>query len=380
MRNLNRDRFWCLFHINTCLVHSSILVHTNVMLALARLQMSARLVLIYWFCSLEVYVDYGKQLVRHKGEGAKSLKNVIKCGLTRRNSEKEETMKSTLIRICYVFTLVITIFIYLPNTSSAASSDKNSAVYIFGVVPQFEQRKLYAIWNPIVTELSRRTGLTFKLVTTLTIENFEKEFVNGGFDFVYMNPYHVLKSRDYLPLVADNTPLRGILVVRRDSPIQTLKELDGKEIAFPSPNALGASLLMRADLERLQHVTVKPLYVKTHSSVYLHVVKGLTVAGGGVEKSLKEQDETVRSALRVIYTTRNMTSHPVAAHKRVRIADQQKVRHALLAMDRDPAGRALLAKIPTQHLMQVSMKDYEKMRGWGLDAYWVDLWKEDQSR
>jgi phosphonate transport system substrate-binding protein len=174
--------------------------------------------------------------------------------------------------------------------------------------------------------------------------------------------------------------LHGILVVRRDAPIRSLKELEGKEVAFPSPNALGASLLMRTDLERMHHVKVKPLYVKTHSSVYLHVVKGLTAAGGGVEKSLSEQDPAIRNALRVIYTTRDVASHPVAAHERVRPADREKVRQAFLAMNATTNGKALLARVPVQQLMPVSLADYEKMRGWGLDAYWVDPWKEETGR
>lgn len=278
---------------------------------------------------------------------------------------------------------ILCVPVFTSNTSAAetgATPEHTTAVYTFGVTPQFEQRKLYAIWNPIVGELSRRTGLKFKLVTTLTIDNFEKEFAMGAFDFVYINPYHIMKSRRYLPLVADSVPLHGILVVRRDAPIQRLKELEGKEVAFPSPNALGASLLMRADLEQLHHVKVKPLYVKTHSSVYLHVVKGLTAAGGGVEKSLSEQDPAIRNALRVIYTTRDLASHPVAAHEHVRPVDREKVRHALLAMDATPEGRALLAKIPVKQLKPVSLDDYEKMRGWDLDAYWVDLWKEEPGR
>jgi phosphonate transport system substrate-binding protein len=270
--------------------------------------------------------------------------------------------------------------VYLPISAGAAPPDKKATVYTIGVVPQFEQRKLYAVWSPVVAELSRRTGLRFKLITTLTIENFEKEFALGSFDFVYMNPYHVLKAKNYLPLVADTAPLRGILVVRRDSPIKLLKELEGKEVAFPSPNALGASLLMRADLERLHHVKVKPFYVKTHSSVYLHVVKGLAAAGGGVEKSLSEQPPAIRNALRVIYTTRGLTSHPIAAHMRVMAADREKVRQALLAMDATTEGRALLATIPTTRLVPVSTADYEKMRAWGLETYWVDFWKEEGKR
>ncbi len=64
--------------------------------------------------------------------------------------------------------------------------------YTFGVVPQFEQRKLYAVWKPVIDALERRTGLVFNLVTTLKIQDFEKEFLNGNFDFVYMNPYFMI--------------------------------------------------------------------------------------------------------------------------------------------------------------------------------------------
>ena len=262
--------------------------------------------------------------------------------------------------------------------TGARAAEAGDRTYTFGVVPQFEQRRLYAIWNPIIAELARRTGLRFRLVTTLTIEDFEKEFVRGGFDFVYMNPYHVLKARGCLPLVADASPLRGILVVRRDSPVRKVAELEGQTIAFPSPNALGASLLMRADLERLHHIAFKTLYVKTHSSVYLHVIKGLAAAGGGVEKTLTEQEPAIRESLRVLYTTRAMTSHPVSAHAHVPAAVRERVRQALLAMDVTPEGRALLAKIPTRKLVPVSRGDYESMRDWGLDAYWVDFWREER--
>jgi len=284
--------------------------------------------------------------------------------------------KLRAVTACFVLTVFLCCSVCLTpdhNVSAAGS-------YTFGVVPQFEQRKLHAIWNPIIEELEKRTGLKFKLVTTLTIQDFEKEFVKGGFDFVYTNPYHVLmenRNQRYVPLVRDKVPLRGILVVRKDSPIRKPSELKGKVVTFPSPNALGASLMMRADLERLHHAVVKPLYVKTHSSVYLHVVKGLAEAGGGVEKTLQEQDPLVREALRTIYTTRSMPSHPVAAHPRVPKEDREKVRHALLEMGDTPEGRELLSKVPIKQIIATSMDDYKEMLGWGLEYYWDATWREN---
>ena len=247
--------------------------------------------------------------------------------------------------------------------------------YDFAVVPQFEQRKLFAIWKPVVDELRKRTGIPLRLVATLTISEFERDFRAGKFDFVYTNPYHVMKEitrQGYIPLVRDKAPLRGIIVVRRDSPFRNVRALQGKRLAFPSPNAVGACMLIRADLSRLYDVTVQPIYAKTHSSVYLHVVNGLADAGGGVEKTLAEQDPGIRDSLSVIYTTREMPSHPVAAHPRVPREVREKVRQAFLGMASTAEGRDMLGKIPMKDPVSASPADYTVMKDWGLEKYWKE--------
>jgi phosphonate transport system substrate-binding protein len=270
-------------------------------------------------------------------------------------------------------TLVCVFGILLLGLASMAAAAAKP-VYTLGVVPQFEQRKLFAIWKPIVDELSQRTGLDIRLEVTLTIPEFETALEKGTFDFVYTNPYEILwvsGTQGYVPLVRDQTPVHGILVVRRLSPVKDIHELQGKTLAIPSPNALGASLLLRADLERLYGVHMKMVNVKTHSSVYLHVLNGLTDAGGGVEKTLSEQAPEIQAGLRVLYKTRPMPSHPIAAHPRIPQEIRERVRKALLEMGREPETHALLSKIPMPSPVSAAMADYQAMRPWGLDAYWV---------
>lgn len=247
--------------------------------------------------------------------------------------------------------------------------------YTFAVIPQFEQRKLFATWKPIVDELSRRTGIKLKLVATLSVSEFERELSRGSYDFVYANPYHILREltrQGYMPLVRDQSPLRGILVVRKDSPLKSPAELNGEKLAIPSYNALGASLLLQADLAQVFKATPKLVNVKTHSSVYLQVASGQLAAGGGVEKTLQEQDKAVQDMLRVLYTTREMPSHPVAAHPRVPVKVRQAVQQALLAMSQSEDGQKMLLHVPMQKVISTSMQDYLPMRQWGLDTYWVD--------
>lgn len=247
--------------------------------------------------------------------------------------------------------------------------------YTFAVTPQFEQRKLIAIWMPIVEEVEKRTGLSIKLTSMLSVQEFEKELARSTFDFVYCNPYNIIKSvpdPGYIPLVRDRSPMRGIVLVRKDSLYTKLSDLEKKTVAFPSPNAIGASLLVRADLARLHRVTINPMYVKTHSSVYLHVVNGLADAGGGVETTLQEQEPAVRDALRILYTTREFPSLPVAANPRVPKSDRDKVRKALLDLSMTKEGREMFARVPMQEPVATSLEDYAPMRAWGLESFWVD--------
>ncbi|MBI5250171.1 MAG: phosphate/phosphite/phosphonate ABC transporter substrate-binding protein [Desulfomonile tiedjei] len=247
--------------------------------------------------------------------------------------------------------------------------------YSFGVVPQYDQRHLFRIWKPLLDLLQERAGLSFKLATTKRIPEFEKDYEQGCYDFIYLNPYHLLKaseSQGYFPIICDRTDLHGILVVRKDSPIEDVKELNGKVVAFPSPNALGASLLMRADLLRIYHLRFSPVYVNSHDSVYLHVVKGLADAGGGVQKTLQEQEEPVQDSLRILYTTRGIPSHPIAVHPRVPKSATDKLISAFVELQATKKGQELLSKIPMNHPVPTSMDAYSIMKDWGLEPFWVE--------
>lgn len=247
--------------------------------------------------------------------------------------------------------------------------------YSFGVVPQFEQRKLFAIWRPIIEDITQRSGVQLKFVVAMSVKEFEGQLARGAYDFVYTNPYHILREsthQGYIPLVRDAEPLRGLIVVAKDSALKSPADLAGSKLAIPSPNALGASLLVRADLERLFKVTVEPVNVNTHSSVYMNVANGLLPAGGGVEKTLSEQEPAVRDLLRVLYVTREMPSHPISAHPRVPKSVRTAVQQSILGLAATSDGQNLLDKVPMRQPVATSIKDYVPMRSWGLDRYWTN--------
>lgn len=275
----------------------------------------------------------------------------------------------------YLSRLVLLTAVVMVTILATTNITRAETVYKFGVVPQFEPRKLANIWIPILKELEARTGLKFKMVGSPKIPDFETSFMAGEFDFAYMNPYHAMlasSEQGYVPLNRDHgRKLFGVLVVKKDSPIQNVKELDGATLSFPAPNALGASLLMRADLAKVEEISIKPLYVQTHSSVYLNVIFGKTPAGGGVMGSLKQQNREIQDNLRVIYQTREMAPHPVTAHPRVPTEHMELVRNAFIDMGKSEQGAALLAKVPFKEIGPAGLDEYMELKTWGLEEFYV---------
>ena len=103
--------------------------------------------------------------------------------------------------------------------------------------------------------------------------------------------------------------------------------------------------------------------------MYLNVVLEEVAAGAGVLKTLNQQDAAVRNALRILYRTRQVAPHPIAAHPRVSQAVRQKVQSALLAMGQDETGKKLLLSVPIEKIGIATMSDYQPLAEMGLERF-----------
>ena len=247
--------------------------------------------------------------------------------------------------------------------------------YSFYVVPQLPPVVMYEAWRPLLKRLESETGYHFRLDIPPSIPAFEGLLFKGLPDFVFTNPYLIVAVRrtvPYIPMVrSDAFPLQGYLVVRKDSPLQSLQELKGKPMAFPAPNSFAASLYMRSLLAR-EGITVQPRYVGAHSNVYRQVVYGEVEAGGGVNYSFDREPQEIRDQLRVLYRTPEAKPHPVAAHPRIPAAVREKVAAALLRIGATEDGAKLLEKAQLPKAIRADYRrDYQAMEHLGLDKFFV---------
>lgn len=259
------------------------------------------------------------------------------------------------------FSLVLLLVTLLAG-GTAQAADK---VLTFGIVPQQAASKLARLWGPILAHLSEQTGYRLVFKTAPNIPTFEQRVARGEYDIAYMNPYHftVFNEKPGYRAIArqSNKRIKGIIVVRKDSPLAKLDELDGKQLAFPAPAAFAASVLPRSELEK-RGISITPKYVSSHDSVYRSVAKGLFPAGGGIQRTLNNVSPKVREQLKVLWTTAGYTPHAIAAHPDMEQATFDAVRSALLGLNDSQKGRDLLASIKFKGIESAADEDWDDVR------------------
>ncbi len=244
----------------------------------------------------------------------------------------------------------------------------------FGIIPQQSAHKLARLWTPILERISQESGYKIAFTTAKNIPTFEQRLSEGQYDIAYINPYQYIRFHDtigYQALVkAKNKLIKGIVVVQKDSPLKSLKELEGSEVAFPSPNAFAASILTRLAF-KVSGTNIVPVYVSTHDSVYRNVATGRMKAGGGVLRTFHSVAPDVKDRLKILFTTKGYTPHAIAIHPEVPQDVAETLQKAFLNLDSDEAGGSLLKNLNIVGFESATDSDWDDVRSFDTNELQV---------
>lgn len=265
---------------------------------------------------------------------------------------------------------VIALLLVIPNAVMSKTLLK------VAVVPQVASSEIQATWGAFFKILEEKTPYQYEMVYYPSIPMFEKGLSRGEVDIAFMNPYHAVMAYDwqkYQPIVHDKKSLVGILVVKADSPIKSVSQLNGEKLSFPAPNAFAASLHMRALLEQVENIKFKPEYVKTHTNVYRSVLFGMTKAGGGVNNTLIREDDTVKEQLRILYQTPATAPHPICVHPRVSKNGIQLIQNTIIELGKEREYQSVLDAIQIPVPVKADYeREYKPLKKLRLETYVVD--------
>jgi len=281
----------------------------------------------------------------------------------------------TSLRGCFLGIFIVVFGVPLASASPCLGEQSAQKSYSVYLIPRMPATTLYHDWAPFLERLGKEKSLCFVLHIPSDFTEFEQAILSGKPDFVLLNPFHqvtVWRKPGYVPLVRDQQlGLAGVLIVRKDSNLRDIQQLEGATVAFPAPNAYAASLLIRALLAQ-KNIPITADYVGSHNNVYRAVALGGAMAGGGANTTLKQEPLELQAQLRVLFSTPNFVQHPFSSHPRIPPNVREKVIAGFLNIATDPAGRELLKAIQIAQPIRANyIRDYKELEQLHLEQFVV---------
>lgn len=216
--------------------------------------------------------------------------------------------------------------------------------YRFYVLNQRTVALTAQYWNPILTYVGEKSGVSLELKLAKTAQEGNAIAEAGKYDFQYTNHFFT-PERDRLGWKVIARPagpgIRSQIVVPVDSPIKSLQDLNGKDVAFVTPDGFTGYWLPYDALLRA-NVKVKVVFTGNQeaSSAQLRIDK---VAAAGVNSSVMARyGRREKFEYRALWTSEVYQDLCIMANPAIPADKVAAVRAALIGMANDPAGRKVL--------------------------------------
>jgi phosphonate transport system substrate-binding protein len=234
----------------------------------------------------------------------------------------------------------------------------------FGVLNQQSASLTAERWNPILQHVSTATGVPLQLRMGPTVEDTDAMMGRGELDFVFTN--HNFQSEfdgiGYKVIARwSGEPIRGVIAVATDSPIRTLRQLEGRRVAFPSRDAFVAYAVPVLALKRAG-VTMQEVLAANQEGALAQLKAGRVDAAAVNSRFLAQYERREDVRFRGIYVSDEYPDLAVIAHPRVPATVVGRVRQALIGMKSDPAAAPVLARARSQGFDSATDRDYEGVR------------------
>lgn len=222
-----------------------------------------------------------------------------------------------------------------------------------GVFPRRGASDTVVAFAPLQDHLSSVLGEKVELRVFKDFDAFEKAFAARQLDIVHLNQMHYVEGKAFgYRVFARNIEygsdmIVGGLIVRKDSPYTSVKDLKGKKIVFGGntkamQSYIGPSFLLRqAGMKEGVDYSVE--FAKNPPSAFLAVAVGAADAAGGATVLLKFREvRPVAGDLRILAATDPLVQLSWAVGERV---TNEKVKVILNAMENAPANVRTAAKV-----------------------------------
>lgn len=266
----------------------------------------------------------------------------------------------------------------------AAAQDPETIT--IGVIP-FEEIQLTAEkFKGVVTTIEKATGKKvewyFPTSYASLIESQRRGFIHIG----YYGPESYIKANEASdgkveafaqamwgggPYRKKDDGYRSYIIVKADSPYQSIADLKGKNLALVSASSTSGNLIPRVELgkeinSKLQDHFKSVFFAGSHTSSALAVLQGRADAAAVADVTLDwavDKKEFDADTFRIVWTSSKLPLDPFAWRKDLLSQElRDKILNAMLTLASTPEGREFLKKTRSDTIERVDDKAYDGVR------------------
>jgi len=248
-------------------------------------------------------------------------------------------------------------------TYGYAHAKAGGEVLTLGITPQQATTEMARLWGPVCQYLSNHTEYEVLFKTSKDLVTFWSDMTDGVYDLVYVSSARYVYAHTkpgYTAFAQENeSPLVVMLVARKDGPA-SVEELQGKTLAVHSLSSLAAQL-SHAYLNT-KGIDVSLTAVSSHESVFRTVEKGIYPVGAINLRIFGMLDPLRQEEFKVLWKSEPLPPFAFAAHPRVSHKSIKAIQRALVEMNNNPEGKALLAALNLKGIVSAKDGDYNVIR------------------
>lgn len=244
---------------------------------------------------------------------------------------------------------------------------------VFGIFPSLTARQIVEIHRPLADVLEKHLQRRVVIYSARDFKTFAERTRQGEYDILLTAPHLAWLARQdagYRPLLKYAQPVRGLLVVKSDSPFDAPEALRGRTIAIPDPLAV---VVLAIQTELAAHglrpgTDYQTAASGTHINAVMQVINGRADAAMLGLPSYSLMTPELRRQVRVLIETPPLSGLMYLTHPRLRDAEAQAVRHALLSFAATPEGQAFMQRGGHLGFAAVDGRELQAFRPYALQV------------
>jgi phosphonate transport system substrate-binding protein len=278
----------------------------------------------------------------------------------------------------------------LKNSNSAESPENyqpvfskqspvNQKVYIVGIHPLHNPKRLFEVYAPIVDFIDMQLpNVELKLEASRNYEEFDKKLYSGHFDFAMPNPYQTILSLAHgyriFGKMADDENFRGIILVRKDSSIKEVSDLKGKSVAYPAETALAATMMPQQYLHTHGlniNTDIENRYVGSQESSIMNVLLGHVAAAATWPvpwKTFSAEYPDQAAQLVIKWQTESLPNNGWVVRNDVPTEIATQFAQVLFALQNSEQGQKMLTALPVSRFEAANEETYAPVQAF-LDNF-----------